>query len=92
MRLPEIPAISDESIQDYVALCDATDPIEAFDLFLRRNIPAAWLTHYLRIDNDNEAELVRRVIRGAMTVDRALAVLAATERYSVKDNQTGEWI
>jgi hypothetical protein len=47
---------------DYIRLREVEDPIEGFNLFLRRNIPPAWLPHYLDSD-DNEAEFVRRKIQ-----------------------------
>lgn len=50
---------------EYQALRFATDPVEAFNLFVKRNVPANLRSHFAGTD-DNEAEYVRRAIRAAM--------------------------
>ncbi|MCT7373384.1 hypothetical protein [Mycolicibacterium llatzerense] len=50
---------------EYQALRFATDPIAAFNLFVKRNVAPSLQPHFADND-DNEAEYVRRAIRGAM--------------------------
>lgn len=50
---------------EYQALRFATDPIEAFNLFVKRHVDPSLHAHFADND-DNEAEYVRRAIRAAM--------------------------
>lgn len=50
---------------EYQALRFASDPIAAFNLFVKRHVPAELHAHFAD-DDDNEAEYVRRAIRAAM--------------------------
>lgn len=53
---------------EYDALRSATDPIAAFNLFVKRNVDPSLHAHFADSDG-NEAEFVRRAIRAA--IDRA---------------------
>jgi hypothetical protein len=53
-----------EGAAEYIALRYATDPIKAFNLFVKRNVDPSRHAHFSD-DDDNEAEFVRRVIRQA---------------------------
>lgn len=50
-------------LEQYIALRETDDPIEAFDIFIQRWVHPSWWPHLMDND-DNEAEFVRRVIRG----------------------------
>lgn len=47
---------------EYAALRDATDPVAAFDLFVKRNVDAARQAQFAKGTNV-EADFVRRAIR-----------------------------
>ena len=47
---------------EYAALRDATDPLVAFDLFVKRNVDAARQSQFAA-GTDLEADFVRRAIR-----------------------------
>lgn len=52
---------SKDSLQEYINLrYEITDPIEAFNLFIKRNLPELY-AHFIDSD-DNEAEYVRRIV------------------------------
>lgn len=59
---------------EYVALRDATDPIDAFNLFVKRNVDPSLHAHFADSD-PNEAEYVRRAIKAA--IDRAVRQVLA---------------
>lgn len=57
-----------EEQAEYQALRFATDPIEAFNLFVKRHVDPSLHAHFAD-DDDNEAEYVRRAI--SLAIDRA---------------------
>ncbi len=60
---------------EYLALRNATDPIAAFNLFVKRNVDPSLHAHFADSD-PNEAEYVRRAINAA--IDRAARQFVAT--------------
>ena len=57
---------------EYEALLSATDPIAAFNLFVKRNVDPSLHAHFSDSDA-NEAEFVRRAIRASMVLRVVLA-------------------
>jgi hypothetical protein len=57
-------------LEDYLTLRHTQDPIEAFNLFIKRWVHPSWWPHLMDND-DNEAEYVRRVISGEKAYKKA---------------------
>jgi hypothetical protein len=58
---PATPDTQGGELKEYLQLRNGTDPIEAFNLFIKRNCPDLY-AHFIDSD-DNEAEFVRRIMR-----------------------------
>lgn len=69
------PSQEEQDTRGYVELRYATDPIQAFNLFIKRNCPDNY-THFIDSD-DNEAEFVRRIIQAHTDQQVARAVIEA---------------
>lgn len=77
-------SIADEELREYIKLRYSTDPIEAFNLFIKRNCPDLY-AHFIDTD-DNEAEYVRRIISSTnrTLIDKIIAGLPEKKRMSEK--------
>lgn len=53
-----------KELEEYIRLRNTTDPIEAFNIFIKRNCPDLY-AHFIDTD-DNEAEFVRRAINSQL--------------------------
>lgn len=69
MNLPHNQSSKDEDMEEYIQLrYKITDPIEAFNLFIKRNIPDLY-AHFID-DDENEAEFVRQIIKDAISSEK----------------------